>query len=154
MMIDHAALKSEIDADPQKLGYGPLVKAGNDSGLAALLNAPIPGATCPLDTVPKDDFLVVVQEMVPRLLTAEAAIQQKWGTILPLLLMLLTASGPTVRRDKVAASVGMAIADGLMKQEEADAPFTKSDPSRAEILWGAGTVVAVADVSFALRGAR
>jgi hypothetical protein len=153
-MIDPSALKSEIDADPQKLGYGPLLKAGNDSGLAALLNAPIAGASLPTETAAKDDVLVIVQGVVVTLLAAPPDVQAKWGQILPLLLMLLTASGPSIRKTAIAPSVTMAIADGLMKQEDADAPFTKADVSRAEQLFGVGAVVSLADVSSALRGAK
>ena len=38
-------LRAEIDADPAGLGYAARVEAGDDAGLARLLNAPIAGAT-------------------------------------------------------------------------------------------------------------
>lgn len=37
-VFSYAALRSEIDADPVGYGYAALVQAGNDSGIAALLN--------------------------------------------------------------------------------------------------------------------
>lgn len=39
MVISLADLKTEITADPKALGYAPLLAAGSDSGVAALLNS-------------------------------------------------------------------------------------------------------------------
>lgn len=38
-MIDHSALKDEINNDPLALGFQPHVSSGDDQGVADLLNA-------------------------------------------------------------------------------------------------------------------
>ena len=44
MPVDLTALRTEIESDPQGLGYAPLMARGSDADVADLLNAPRPGA--------------------------------------------------------------------------------------------------------------
>jgi len=41
--MDHIVLRNEIQTDPLAIGYSALVAAGNDAGVATMLNTPIAG---------------------------------------------------------------------------------------------------------------
>lgn len=67
-MIDRTALKQELLNDPEALGYGPLLQAGDHEGLAQRLNAPRPGVRAPsgvvqshavVNAVDRGDYLIL-----------------------------------------------------------------------------------------------
>lgn len=151
MPIDPAALRAEITTDPAGLGYAPLVAAGADAGIAALLGATTgPGAApIALPSVSRDAFLLGLRPAYMSLPTLPAAVQQKWDRILAAI-----NSGAAVAID--AGTQGLlasAVADGVLTQAQADAVWHRTG-SRAEVLFGPDTVMTQADVSFALRGLR
>jgi hypothetical protein len=155
MPIDLAALKAEIQADPEGIGYAPHAAAQDDAAVAGLLNAPTgPGAApIALSYVSRDDFLKAILPaflVLPTLATPAGSpetIQAKWDRILN---MVSSGAGVTINA-QVQALLAQAVADGVLTQAESDAVWHRTG-SRAEVLWGPGAVVTPAQVSVALRG--
>lgn len=150
-MIDPVTLAGELRGDPLVLGYAARIVVGDDAGLARLLNARTgPGAaTIALTSVPKSDFLVGLRPALLALAAKSAAIQGKWDRILAAI-----QSADAVRIDPITIGLlGQAVADGLLTQAQVDAIGSRIG-SRAERLFGLGTVVLSSDVSYALRGDR
>lgn len=148
--MDHELLNTELTTDPAHLGYGPLVKSGNDQGIATLLNAPNAGPVA----ISRTDNASFVSAFLP-CLPAIAGLQDSakkemywkiWDAILAM--PQITFSNPNV-----SGMLAVAVADGIVTQEQAQS-FLQRQGSRAEILFGAGVVVTTSDVSFALRGQR
>jgi hypothetical protein len=148
-MIDLAALRAEIQGDPRGLDYGPHAVAQDDGAVADLLNSTTgPGAaTIALSFVSRDDFLKAILPAFLVIPNLPANIQAKWDRILN---MINAGAGVTINAP-VQALLAQAVTDGVLTQEEADAVWHRTG-SRAEVLFGPGTVVTPDQVSVALRG--
>lgn len=146
MPITDAALWTEINSET----YNAL----DDQPCADLLNATT-GATAGTlqkDSISKDDFGVFFSTAMGRVeagATTDAgkALLGKWETIehdeVPLVDFQTAVPGGTVTLTGILSQL---VGDGVMTQGEADA-FTTRPASRAEILFGSGTVVTWWDVA-------
>jgi hypothetical protein len=143
MAIDYAALKSEIQADPTILGYAPFVTAGSDIGVAGLLNATRAGIS-----VFRNDL--GVREVINAIdATNFASLTQ----IQVSKLMLLFTSTPTIDATNAnTRTIFLGIFSGMTATVNALTALASRTGSRAEQLFGAGTVVGHLDVARALRG--
>jgi hypothetical protein len=146
-MIDPAALRHELTTDPAGLGYAALVAVGNDPGVANILNRPSgPGAaTVTVNWLAKSDLAAVIVQAVPNLLQKDAGTQAAWTFYFQTALAL---DGVNPANPVTAALFANAVTAGLLTQGQVDAAI-KRVGSRAEVLWGAGTIVTAADVGAA-----
>lgn len=150
MSINHAALAAEIQNDPLSLGYADRVSAGDDAGLASLLNLVRDSITVKDDLMSRSDFQLAVLPAVLGIDALSGALKAKWERIF----QIINAS-ETVRigHPSVAALLTAAVTDGLLTQETANAVGNRKG-SRAEALFGVGTSLTHLDISIALRNAH
>lgn len=146
MAIDYAALKTEIQTDPAALGYQSSVTAKNDQGIADLINTVRNGATFQVNREP-----VTVAQFIAKIDPAEfSALTQLQVSRLQALFSggTLDINEPNTQSNmtKIFPAAGATVANVT--------PFLKRQGSRAEVLFGNGTVVTSSDVSLALRGAK
>ena len=158
--MDAATLETEIQTDPRALGYAALLAAGNDAGIAALLNA-VTGsgaATIALASIDRNTFLKITTAAAIRVATGigsdggalAAGAAVKWGAVLA----QARAADPGSQIDlTLLPSLGDPSADRVMAPSELAALTTRTG-SRAEVLFGPGTIITPSDISFALRGTR
>ena len=138
--MDYAALKTEITTDPKALGYAPYVASGSDGSIADLLNA----MGTDVITIPdytKEQFSTGIIPAVLALATASTALQSKWDRLLS-----MTLAQSVIHYSVAAPLLSILVSDGLITQSQIDA-FTKRPGSRAEVLFGAGTVISSEDVA-------
>lgn len=140
-------IANEINLDPANLGYAQCVQ-GDDAAISRLLNAagygPVQDAI-----VTRGDFMLAIMPVVLALADKDAATQSKWDRVLR---AVHSVESIRIQSPVVQAALQYAIADGLMNQELASSIGVRQG-SRAEVLWGTGTVVSNGDIAIALRGA-
>jgi hypothetical protein len=145
-MVDIVALKSEISTDPKAIGYAAQITVENDNGVANLINA-LTGAgavTITLQTMTHDAFAMMIAPAVMALGTATAALNTKWTPLLNLVSGITTVHlTPTV-----FGMVNGLVTDALLTAAAVTAGTTRTG-SRAEVLWGEGTVIGWRDVAAA-----
>jgi hypothetical protein len=148
MPLDPTQLAAEINIDPLGLGFAALVASGDDRGIADALNSlAAPGAALvTMSSMTRDQFLTAILPAALVLATKDAPTQAKWDR-----LIALARSADAIEPAVVTPLVAMAQGDGLLTTDQA-AAIGKRTGSRAEVLWGAGTIIAQQDVAFALRG--
>lgn len=145
-----AQLAAEINGDPAAIGYATKVAAKDDAGVAALLNTPTAtdvfrndiGMNEVVNAIPAADFITLTQLQVSKL----SLMFQSTPTIDGTSSNIRTILGSAVAATGLFATLPNTIA--------ALTALAKRKGTRAEVLWGIGTVIGQADVSFALRGAR
>jgi hypothetical protein len=139
-------LADEINNDPKSLGYSTLVASGDDSSIAGLLNSTYAG----VGTVYRPN--VGAGEVMGSLVWSEVSglTTNNW---LALHSMLLPASIDATKSTVRNFFNGL-FPTGSFATTNANllTVAKKASPSRAEELWGAGTVVPFLDVSRAIRG--
>ena len=150
--MDYTALKNEITNDPLNLGYAVFVTAGNDQAIADLLNmATGPGAgTVAMSSMSRDDFMMAIVPALVTLPNLSATIQSKWDRILA---VVRAADTIFVSDSSIQALLGAAVADGVLTSDQVSVIGQRTG-ARAEVLFGAGTVITNTDISFALRGVK
>ena len=138
-MFTSAQLKTGLQTDPAGLGYAPLVAAHDAIGLAGLLNDTTKGGTIIRATVTAADLQGCV---VPAEYAALSAVQQNaWSAIL----VAAAGNGVPVSNANIRAQVTAIW--GAATTTRANCAALQSRPgSRAEALWGDGTVVTDLDV--------
>ena len=149
-----AALKSEIQTDPAKLGYAAYIGV-SDNQLAAMLNATTGtgAATISLSTVTKGALLLGIIPWLDQIAsgktlagaTLTADVITKWQQRA----QVLQAADATIVVVQVAPMMAEAITDGIGTQAQIDA-VAKRTGSRAEVLFGEGTTIQAADVLAAM----
>lgn len=137
--MDYTALKAELVNDPVGLGYAPH-RWGNSSALAALLNAPRAGAADVwnpgVDTdklrsrVAKSDYVALSADD-----RAFLAFLLGGDSLDTSLAQVQTDAGALFPAGSATRTAWLAVA--------------RRKPSRAEELWGVGTVIRVSDVDAA-----
>lgn len=149
MAIDYAALKAELEADPKNLGYQANINLGRDLAVADLMNATTgPGAeTVALPTITKGQFLLGIAPVGLTLPAKSVEIQAKWDRIISL---ASSADIVDIGNPTVSLLLQAAVADELITPEQI-AAFSTRTGSRAEVLFGVGTVVRHEDIAKALR---
>jgi hypothetical protein len=147
--MDYTALKTELTTDPKSLGYAPLLTATNDAGCAALLNATTGNgaATVNLPSLTHDQFALLIAPVVMALGSATTALQTKWTPMLQLL-----GGVQTVMLNQTVMGLINALSAGFPTQLPASAitAATTKTGSRAEVLFGAGTVIQWTDIAHAM----
>ena len=145
-----AALKAEIQTGPHAAALAPFVASGNDTAIAAFLNSQTGAGAASVNraTIAKPLLMEALIPVVLALSAANPAIQGKWDRFLSML-----RSVETFRIPVINALLQMVVADGLMSQAQVDAIKVQTG-SRAELLFGIGTVVSITDVAGSLRNAN
>ncbi len=146
-MIDYTALKTELESDPKMMGFAPNLADTNDAANAALLNALTgPGAQVqPLQFRTHDQFALMIAPAVMALGMAATALQTKWTPMLHLL-----SGVQNVALDAtIMLMLNALVTDGLMTASQVTAGTTKMC-SRAEVLFGIGTIAQWQDVAKAM----
>lgn len=162
-VFSYAALKAEIEQDPASLGYAALVSAGNDSGLATLLNTPHDAWTRRRPVVPIWRVLAWAAQN-GRYARIKAA-SETTGTDAPTL-GLRSAALAALRvfdglsdfnvDDPVAQAMVQAfVGAGVLAAEDATAFTALGDlpgSNRVQVLWSDRDGVSDSDIAKALRG--
>lgn len=145
-MFTAQELNSELVNDPMKIGYATPLAATNDNQVAALINATTgPGAaTITIPSLTHDDLATLIAPVVMAMSSASSALQAQWTPMLALI------TGINVFQT-TAQNLGM------LNQLSADFPTqlpasaitaaTTRIGSRAEVLWGAGTIIQWRDIA-------
>lgn len=141
MAIDYVALASEINTDPAALGYAAPKQAGNDIAVAVLLNAVGAGVSFQVNREPISSALFIAN-MDP---TEFAALTQ--AQLLRLLIILSGDSVDINGANTQTSLLGIFPNPGATKT--AIAALLKRQGSRAEVLFGRGTVITGYDVAHA-----
>lgn len=146
MTINPSLLKTEIQQDPKALGFASLVAAGNDQGIADLLNGLSgPGTGSAFrDNIQPKEILAALQPADFAALTALQLAQ----------LQAITGQGVVDATSANGRAIYLNIFAGMTNSITALTALTSRVSSRAEALFGAGTVISAGDVSFALRGTK
>lgn len=150
--MDYQELAAEIANDPEDVGYAQHASSGADTLVAALLNART-GAGAGDVTEPvlaKGDFVLAITPALARIDALEnASLRTVWGRYWE---AIQCAETFRVADPRLAGLLDLAVTHGVLTAEERAAVGVRTG-SRAEVLWGAGTVVSADDVARALRGA-
>jgi hypothetical protein len=144
-MIDLTQLKAELVTDPENLGYAGKTAAEK----VALINAALDGITFP-SIVPVATILQVIGMSPFRAAALEEPTRTGWLESLANIRSLKEGLIPSDAG--VAALLTQAVSDGVLTSQEKaaiDALGVRAG-SRAEQLWGAGSVVALNDVALVI----
>src|SRR5437588_11027519 len=146
MSINYTTLANEINGDPLSLGYVTPKVNGNDQAVANLLNALTgPGAA----SIFRND--IQAKEIINAIVAADFAAL----TALQLQkLQVMTAQGVLDATVANIRTIFLAIFSGMTNTVNALTTLASRTGSRAEVLFGTGTVITPTDVSFALRGTK
>ena len=152
MAINLTALAAELNSDPIHYGYAALIVSGDDTGLAALLNKARDGSdTFPAISVRKTD--ISADDLVEAIDIADMATitigAQTWLQMLAAVpvVQLLDAAGANTR---ILSNLRAIFAAGTGTRSRINTLANRVG-SRAEQLFGSGTVVADLDIAHALR---
>lgn len=140
-------LAEELAADPLSLGYAPLLTVADDSAVAALLNARTGAGTdtLTLARLPRNEWLAGTVSVAVRVEIGvgtdaqplDAVARAKWRAVIE----QARASDPgSLINLGLLSILGDPVSDRVMAQGELDALTTRIG-SRAEVLWGAGTII-------------
>lgn len=147
MAIDYAALKTEILTDPNNYGYAGPLASRTDWQVAALLNEIRAGITVPRADVTPLEVIEAIN--VSDFVTSPAStLYASWLSALLQYpsLRILKADGSDTR---VMSNVMKLLTNGSASETRLRALASRTG-SRAEQLFGVGTVVAVSDIGTAL----
>lgn len=139
MAVNHASLRAEIDSDPNAHGYAAHVATGNDAQLASLLNEPRAGAAFEFwrsDILPSEINAAITWSELKARTQPE---RDMYGAIIG-----------AEKIDATKATIRQAFADIFpagSASRDALTALAKRQGSRAEKLFGAGTVVSPTDVA-------
>lgn len=138
-------LAAEIAADPKNLGYAAFSVNGNDAAVASLLNSLSGPGVGPVAsvTMTRDEALLAFSPALLTITALSTALQSKWDRILSALTSLNVLDCTSAA---VQAILTQAITDSVLTQEQVT-NFNQRTGSRAEVLWGAGTIVSAYDCS-------
>lgn len=142
MPIDYTQLRTEIQTDPTALGYAAHVTSGSDTAIADILNAVRTGINIGRDIIPSYEIW-------------EAIVPSEWNALLAtqqtMIGYILGMGQVNVKGTNTRAAFANAFGAGTTTRGNLVALQDRKG-SRAEQLFGAGTVVTHDDVAKALRG--
>jgi hypothetical protein len=148
MAIDYTALATEINNDPSALGYAVPKNAGNDQGVADVINLVRAGASFQVNREPiaRETFIENINS------TEFAALTALQLSRLQVILTGATVdiNGTNTQSNLLGIFPNSNVAGTTKSNISA---LLKRQASRAEVLFGRGTIVSATDVSRALRGA-
>jgi hypothetical protein len=142
MPINYTALKSELQNDPQALGYATYISSGADENLAVILNTVRGTITLLRDSVPRRD---VFDAFVPTEVAALSSVQLQ---ALELVMLMDPVNFASANTRTFLANI-FPIATAPTTHANLVALATRNG-SRAEQLFGIGTVITNQDVRKAL----
>jgi hypothetical protein len=149
MAIDHTALATDIQSGPFAATLAPMVTAGNDQGIADLYNKAtgVSSGSVVVVFMSRSDFLMGFAPALFSLPTLTNAIQTKWDRILRFIgslegIIKVSSGG-------VQNLLTQAVTDNVLTQNQVNGISNKTG-SRAEILFGDGTVLTSIDIARAL----
>lgn len=138
-----AALTTEINTDPASLNLATLVAAGNDSGVAAALNAAGAGAAFSIFRK-----AIAVRDVVANIASADFA--SLTALQLAKLQLLFAGSATLDATDTNTRTIIVGVFSGMATTVSNLTALAKRQGSRAEVLWGDGTTISANQVSQAL----
>lgn len=157
--MSSADIESELQNDPQGLGYAALLAEGRDNAVADLLNA---------KTIAARRFVLVRDELLPWLGNSGVRVAMEFAAFNPATAENWELRAALSATEKLLAEhqwidldgavaqqmVGMFRLAGIITEEQEAALMALADThiSRAEQLWGVGAAVSTDQVSEALRG--
>lgn len=146
VVIDYAALKTELQTDPNAYGYAPLIAAGNMQGLADKLNQVRAAISIPRPDVTPDEVLEAIR--LSDLRSATTAVQSAYMQALLVLpnIRILKENGTDAR---VLTSLMDILTNGSASETRLRALATRTG-SRAEQLFGPGAWLSWSDITTAL----
>lgn len=138
-------LRDEIDNDPVALGYAPLVAAGDYLGIVAKLNSTRAGVGVVWRTN------MTGAEVLGSLVWSEIS-SLSTNNWLALQSLLIPSTPIDASNARIRAIFGGLFPAGTFPQTNANlvAMGQKGNPTRAEELWGFGTIVSEQDVANAV----
>ncbi len=140
-------LLTELQTDPAALGYAAKVNVGADGDLAGLINAI--GATAAFNKFRNDITIHDVNDsIVPADFAALTSLQ------IDKIRLVFTGTDRIDANSANTRAIFLGIFSAMPNTVTALTAMATRKGSRAEVLWGTGTVVTVSDISFALRGVR
>lgn len=154
MPLNYAALQALLLAP----GYADLRQAGNDGGLADLLNEPLPSLAVRDPVVPMWRVLAwaAAESRYERVQAAAASGPAGVRSVAACALKLLDAlADVNLDAPEFRALLAALVSAGVLLVADRDALLAlgdRSPASRAETLFGPGAVVTSSDVARALRG--
>lgn len=146
MAYNKTTLLAELQADPMTLGYASLVAANNDVALAALLNDKTKGGTI-------DKVYITANELQSCVVASEfTALTSTQIALWQAILVAASGAGIPIADIQIRQQLGVVFPNGGAGTTKAKINVAQQRAgSRAEALWGDGTVVSAGDVSLALR---
>ena len=146
MAIDYVALKAEIQTDPNTYGYAAMVAVGNMQGVADALNKVRNAIDIPRPDVTPQEVLEAIA--VNHFVANANVLYASWFESITQLpsLRVLNADGTDTR---VMTNI-MAILTNGSQSETRIRNLAKRKGSRAEQLFGVGTVLSWQDITQAL----
>lgn len=140
MAINYATLKTEIQNDPAGIGYAAFVTAENDAGLAGALNLVRAGASYSIfkSSIP-------IKDVIANIVAADFATL----TTLQIEKLQLLFAGNTSGLDATdlnTRSIILGIFSGMTTTVSNLTTLAKRQGSRAEVLFGMGTVITDHDI--------
>lgn len=146
VVIDYAALKTELQTDPNAYGYAPLIAAGNMQGLADKLNQVRANISIPRPDVAPEEVLEAIRATDLR--AATTAVQSAYMQSLLVLpnLRILKGNGTDAR---VLTNLMDILTNGSASETRLRALATRTG-SRAEQLFGPGAFLSWTDITTAL----
>lgn len=134
-----AALAAELNTDPTGIGYAALGWPNNDQAVVDALNAPIPGETV---TRKRVDPLELLSSIPLAEWEAVSDARRQY------LNSLIGVSGATIDATDPVVWANLLDLFGVGTDSRANIQAkVQRDGSRAEVLWGEGTVVSVSQVA-------
>ena len=153
-MIDYAALKTELTTDPKTLGYASQLGL-SDIAVAAMLNATTGNgaATISISSMTRGEWdaqLIPMEDQVTTGLNLSgaalsAAVISKWNSRIA----AFRAGDPSISVAVMTPLLNSAVSDGLITSSFIT-QITSRTGSRAEVLFGEGTVIDHNDISKAM----
>lgn len=139
-MPTSAQLNSELTNDPVKMGYASYLTTTNDNATAALINSltSVGAATVTIPVLTYGRFAELITPVAMAIGSATAAVQATWNPVLT----LLTGSTEFQTTPGNMQFLNLLSSD-FPNQLPASAvtAATTRIGSRAEVLWGAGTII-------------
>jgi hypothetical protein len=134
MPVDLTALRTEIESNPQGLGYAPLMTRGSDADVADLLNAPRSGAA-----------YIVFRPDVPVKDVVEAITAADFGSLTAVqcarLQLLFVGGTVDVSRTNTRQALQDLFSGASNATKAALLALVSRSGSRAEKLFGVGTTI-------------
>ena len=160
--MDTNLLKSELNTDPATLGYAALIATQDDAGLAAKINAKTVNG---LRNLPSTELLAwsagngrMAKIMLAVATTLPPTIDPTYPQMVGLRSVAMAASA-MINRDNTSLDLNLAdrqqmfgvlVSGGVLNQADSDSLYALAaiKISRAEWLWGVGTVINPVDVAW------